>query len=525
MPNIKIAYENMPSGVLENSTTTATYPQTFVNFNDFKTNRVVPKYATLEQGRNKLDGTFLNMPNNPTGYGYLSTILTDENGDFANNIVITRTYSQNYTSPGIMVEFDTYTDEHPRTMNVKWYRGTTLLEDQTYNVDNANYFCDTPVSTYNKVVITIGNMTRANRFLKIFNISDGLVREFYNEEIENLNIIEQITNNNKTLSINEASVRLLPLSTRGVQFQRTLPFYVYRNEALLGRFYIKTSTSNTNKTLFDIKLNDFISILDGQTYYGGLYSATPVSTIIAEIMGDIPYTLNSTIGATTITGYLPIMSKRDALQKIAFCVNALIDTSRQDDIKILQMPTTSNRTITPGEIISIKTTEGQIVTEYQIEYETLTATNEEQELFNETLNGTRFVTFSQPMHDLTITGGAIVSSNINCATISGTGSNVTLTGKSYDENYVTYTKSNSFTISTDIPKVEKYTTTIVSNITTMLNNLNFVHYNISLIFIMYTTKVGDIVLLNGQKCRVLELNYDCRQSTIYCNAKLEAYYE
>jgi hypothetical protein len=103
MTNITATYENIPTGSMQNSTTTGTYAKNystnFVNFNDFKTYRTVPKYATLEQDRNLLDGTFVNVPANPSGYGYCSSIMTDANGDFANNIVITRTYTNNYTAP------------------------------------------------------------------------------------------------------------------------------------------------------------------------------------------------------------------------------------------------------------------------------------------------------------------------------------------------------------------------------------------------------------------------------------------
>ena len=103
--NITATYENIPTGSMQNSTTTGTYALNystgFVNFNDFKTYRTVPKYATLETDRCLLDGTFINLPTNPQGYGYISTIMTDENGDFSDNIVITRTYSQNYTAPRI----------------------------------------------------------------------------------------------------------------------------------------------------------------------------------------------------------------------------------------------------------------------------------------------------------------------------------------------------------------------------------------------------------------------------------------
>lgn len=100
---IMATYENIPTGSMQNSTTTGTnalnYSTNFVNFNDFKTYRSVPKYATLEQGRNLLDGTFINVPDNPSGYGYASTIATDSRSNFTSNIVITRTYTQNYTSP------------------------------------------------------------------------------------------------------------------------------------------------------------------------------------------------------------------------------------------------------------------------------------------------------------------------------------------------------------------------------------------------------------------------------------------
>lgn len=96
-------YENIPTGSMQNSTTTAnnkmSYSQDFVNMNDFKTQRSVPKYATLEQGRNKLDGTFINLPSNPHGYGYLSTLMSNDSGNFSSNIVITRTYTLNYTAP------------------------------------------------------------------------------------------------------------------------------------------------------------------------------------------------------------------------------------------------------------------------------------------------------------------------------------------------------------------------------------------------------------------------------------------
>lgn len=103
--NITATYENIPTGSMQNSVTTGNYAlnysANFVNFNDFKTYRSVPKYATLEKNRCLLDGTFINLPSNPTGYGYISTLMSNATGTFSNNIVITRTYSNTYASPRI----------------------------------------------------------------------------------------------------------------------------------------------------------------------------------------------------------------------------------------------------------------------------------------------------------------------------------------------------------------------------------------------------------------------------------------
>lgn len=411
-------------------------------------------------------------------------------------------------------------------MNVKWYRDDTLLVNQTYTVDSASYFCNTPVQAYNKIVLTFTNMNKPDRFLKIYNISDGISRQFYNDELENCEIIEQITNNNTALNINEASLRLLPQNTAGVLFQRTLPFTIYRNDVLLGRFFINTSTSNTSKTLYSIKVNDYISMLEGQTYLGGMYDNATVSSVIAEILGDIPYTLDNTLGAKTISGYLPILNKREALRQIALCVNALVDTSRSDNIIVKPLPTSVARTIPQSEIYEINTTEENITTRIELNTTTLVTKKrtEADDIFQGKINGlTRPITFDSPKFDLAITGGTIVTSNLNYAIITGTATTTTLTGKSYQEAVETTIKDNPYVVSTDIEKLESYESTLTCA-TPVINNLNFVQYKIKSRFLMRDTKVGDLVNLNGMTCRVMSLSYDCRQTAIVCNAELEAYY-
>ena len=412
-------------------------------------------------------------------------------------------------------------------MTVEWYRDNTLLDTQTYNVDSAEYFCDNPVQAYNKIRIEIPNMQKPNRFLKIFNISDGITRQFYNDELENVEIIEQITNNNQALNINEASLQILPANTTGIQFQRTLPFTIYRDNVRFGKFFINTSTSNTKKTLYKLKVSDYIYILEHQTYLGGLYQEETVSSIISDILlGDVPYSLDATLGAYKLSGYLPIMNKREALKQVAFAINALVDTSRSDVINIVPFPTTSSKTLTDSEVVSVETTQKSIVTRIQliVNQPYIPTGASIEEVFNEALNGTKTIYYSSPASVEQISGGYGIEGNCNYIVLEGTGGTVTLGVSYYEDLSTIYEKSNPYAVSTDEEKTQVYETTLACSDINLIDQLKFVEFYIKAKFKMGSIKVGDIVTLQDRLCRVISLSYDLKQSEIYCTAELEAYY-
>ena len=368
-------------------------------------------------------------------------------------------------------------------------------------------------------------MTKPNRFLKIFNISDGITRQFYNDELRNVEIIEAITNNNQALNINEADLTILPKYKTGVLFQRTLPFSIYRNDELYGKFYIDTSTSNTDKTLYQIKVSDEIKLLEAQTYLGGIYNNVTVSTLVADILGDIDYELDATLGAYTITGYLPILDKREALRQVAFCINAYVDTSREDKVVIKPFENERKRYMADSEVFYVETTQNSIVTKLELDTSLLTTTNaESDEIFNGVVTGTQYIVFDSPKFNLSITGGTIESSNCNYAVISGTGANVVLTGKTYEIYVDKKEKTNEYTVSTDIENIKTYETTLTCNDINIMDKLKFVEFTIKARFMMDNTKVGDNIVLDHHTCRVSQLSYDLKQTEICTEAELEKYY-
>ena len=95
----KIIYENKPYGATQNSINTPNDMQEFVNMEDIKQQLIIPKNATLENDLWQLDGSYISFPDNPIGLGYMSESMSDEEGIFSEDIVLTRIYDNTYTSP------------------------------------------------------------------------------------------------------------------------------------------------------------------------------------------------------------------------------------------------------------------------------------------------------------------------------------------------------------------------------------------------------------------------------------------
>ena len=83
-----------------------------------------------------------------------------------------------------------------------------------------------------------------------------------------------------------------------------------------------------------------------------------------------------------------------------------------------------------------------IVTGIRLTVHAYQKSDEAQELYNDTLNGTAEVIFSEPYHGLEITGGTIGQFGDNYAYITGTGGNVILTGKKYNHLTTSILKEN-----------------------------------------------------------------------------------
>ena len=107
-------------------------------------------YAALELNRWALDGNTIIKPDAPPMRdGYISSIISDENGDFVVEPVLVKTFSTPLKFPGLTLTFDTREQEYPINLTVNFYLNDALVitrtidaQDVTSVVEENAFECD-----------------------------------------------------------------------------------------------------------------------------------------------------------------------------------------------------------------------------------------------------------------------------------------------------------------------------------------------------------------------------------------------
>lgn len=141
--------------------------------------------ATLEWNRWMLDGTqdiydTENMPND----GFVSDKLSDENGDFTTNAILTKTFTQQHDLLGLTLYFDRRTEEYPLTLTVNAYRNNVLIEDFEIEPTTTNIVVEMRVENIDKIEIVFGD-TIPYRRPRLEYVFYGIGKEYNNDEIVN----------------------------------------------------------------------------------------------------------------------------------------------------------------------------------------------------------------------------------------------------------------------------------------------------------------------------------------------------
>lgn len=426
MNGVRIDYGGIAVGAKEKFIPAVNDKESFVDLHDLQQENVeyVNYVNPCEIYSVILDGSGLPLPSDTENInlGLWSKQITDNNGFFATPIVLTLSSSESFSSNGITLIFDTFNGIYANSLNIQWYRNTTLLSDKNYTPDNGSYFCPNEVQYFNKLVITFYGINMPNNRLKLRGIEYGLITYFSGDEIRNIKVIQEIDPISTQISINTCDFTLNRKGNLEYTFQDKQPVNVYFNDQLISKSFIK-NVKRRSKDIWDIQSEDYIGLLDAIPFYGGMYNNKNAVELITEIseISKVPISIDSSLSAEIVKGYIPYTTCRNALMQIAFAIGAVVDTSYSDKVNVTKLKEETTQNLPLNRIMQGQNFDNETkVTSIEITVHDYKKISDSITVYDSSESGVArklFVVFSEPLHDLNISNGSIVSSGTNYAII------------------------------------------------------------------------------------------------------------
>ena len=502
---LKIVYDDIALGAKEDSSISSADKKDFVILENLKEVVEYPNYAMCLPRYSKLDGTYVNTPGTLEHMGYISRSVSDSFGRFTTPPTLEFRFTKNFSSVGISLEFNNYSEDYCSKVNIKWYSDNTLLKEQEYNPDSYKHFCYGVVDFYNRVVITFLETSKPFRNAFLAGITWGLIRIFKDDEIESIDCLVEIDGTSKEISVNTMEYSVRDKMGYDFEFQKKQKQTLYFDEAILGIFYLKDGKQLSN-AVYSMETHDAIGILDGTKFMGGVYDQVKAKQILESIMQDegIPHFIDTALENKLVNGYLPICSKRAALQQLAFAIGAVVDTSYDRNLYLYPMRTTDITQIRQEELFTkLSFSHSDVITGVKLTVHEYLKGDETMELYKGYLVGSTKIEFSEPMHSLAIQGGSITEQGDNYARISGTGVQVVLSGKKYIHNTFSISKDNErITHNKNIAEVKKATLVTKENMQEVLERIYndcIKNESISCRLVVDNHELGDLVELDTFK--------------------------
>lgn len=480
---VEIVYGNVAVGAKEDFEATTADKASFVDLSQLQYYGLdVKNYGNpCELYQTVLDGNSVMFPSTPEGesFGLWSESISEDDGTFANPIVLEFTSNEQYASQGLTLTFDTYNEIYPTHISIEWLRvlgeEETVLSQKEFYPNNAQYFCYNLVENYNKIVITFYALNMPQNRLKMRSIDYGYGTVFTGEELRNVKNIQEINPISTEISINTSDFTLDSKADVEYSFQAKQPLSVYFNGNLISTIFIRTSRRKA-KRLWEVQGEDYIGLMDSVPYFGGIYNNALAIDILNDIfnVAKIPFEIEDNFQNLTVSGYIPYGTCRTALMQVAFAIQAIVDTSNSAVVKIYSLKDEIKQTIPLNRIMQGQSfVDEETVTGVEVKAHTYRPISETIDVYSAEDSGTGeniFVTFNEPLYDLSIVNGEILESGANYSIINAN-ANCVLSGKKYEHTMTTKRKNNPLVLASDIEKIasiENATLVSPSNIDNVL---------------------------------------------------------
>lgn len=453
------------------------------------------QYGTCEQDQFKVDGSMMPFPDNTAGinFGWWSEVISGADGTFANPPAVTYTFTKVHSSVGLTLLFA----ELVQDVSVTAYNGDTQISTKTFtDLNTTEAKLDFPVENYTKLVITILRV-QPYYYAKLLEISFGIEYIYDDTMLTGFDVLEELDLTSNTISINTATITLNNLDQRFNMFnpENEVRFLQERQQLTvkaglkigdsyedvpLGKFYLSKWESPTNNTT-KFTASDLLSLMEGTYYKSRMYVRERAEAILLELfaemnlydaLGNPLFYIHSNVKDVLLSGYIAPMSGRDALQRIAFALGAVVKCDRYGKLLIYRATEETRNaividkyTIYQGSLIAgtfgagqgivlprntvpvpnpvvidqsmyqaPKTALGKYYNKVNVQQYSWQLKSESEKLYEGTITGDAEIQFaSYPAAEVTIAGTYTAAEIYACGCkITGVSGTITITGKVYE---------------------------------------------------------------------------------------------
>lgn len=344
---LKLIYKDLPPGAAEDAAVSVNEKESFSDVSQLPFGVNTGAVATLERNAWGLSQDYKAKGAQP--FAFWSTEKSDNNGVFTTGPKITIDFDSQYTTTGLTFRFSPAANEFCTEIFVVWYRDGVVVANDTFYPDSPVFVVENTVEAFDRVWVQLNKTNFPNRRAKLEYLGIGVVRDIGGDELTGASSIHEISLVSSALPMNVMDVNFHTKTNSDLIFQKKQPIEAFDGENLVGVYYIESGT-RTGARDYSVSAHDAIGVLEHSIFDGGLWlEHTPVKDVLEAVLGgDFDLDISTEAETLTVRGYIPEVTKREALRQIAFATGLVIDTAGTSKIRAFLPPVSGGSTI-PAE--------------------------------------------------------------------------------------------------------------------------------------------------------------------------------
>lgn len=539
-----IGWGKVDTQAKSNSNPTMEDKQPFSNIEKLKVDEgliTTVDYATVgELNQTILDNSQVLIEDspNPDNIVLWSKSISNSEGKFKNNPILSISFNDVVTSAGIMLFFWNHNDEYCKEVKIRWYNASgTLISEKIFYPDNYEYACTNYVEQYKKLEIEFVKTCFPKRFVKLYGIEYGEKIKLTAKNIVTARLVEEIGITSQKLFTNQVECDIISLddnfniitnpgSYLGIQKNQQIEISSTETNKNYGTYFIQKSSVNGN--IISLTASDLINYLESQEFKGGLYINTTFDTILNQIISQAKLTnvfggehngfiVPDTIKAKTFTGYIPYTNCREALHQLCYAGNVVANCKRGEKIQIFEIPTTKVDTLDNTKLImdSLVVENNDLFTGVSVNAYSYKEETEQKELENKIYEvGSHTIKFTAPYRNYTITGATITESGSNYVTFNvTTQGTIVIKGYGYEEVVQQFTANNP-NYTGNVPSIKEMSNvkligpSIAQSVAEKQLSLYLLKYKLTSDIFNLNANIGDYVEIENAEGNIQQIETD-----------------